>query len=1141
MRLAATLLLAAICALLQLSATAISADANNSSSNTQTSSVSNNALADSKQQSKLATTNAPMNLANETSTDDSIYVPVPIAAPIDVGFGDSSVASGAAPDLIQTTQLQQSSAALDDADEASDAPSQVPQQQQVAVDDSSASGDTSKSVAKGPGNSPWAGNWPKKFQIGYIKQSDLHQVLVESLKADPFPVSKLSAQAGTANKQAPAQAAISVPLPPTQLKSKRDSYKNTNNAQSQRLVTFDDKPNFGVFQQQSGLYHPLQVQQTFKQPSNGNNNNFYFSNSNSPQLAKLMHQPMFRIENNKYFTQSRFPSQAQAPSQAYFGGMSAFVVQNQMPLAATRNFNNQFAHNLRAQQAYHAPSSPQRPFGNSEGQYPVNVRFPTRSKQPIYTFNNYQQQAQSDLNSMNLNLASLGNSQQSLQQQHAQQQQQLARPLAQTSMLLSSSRPLKGGHAASKYSPWKPLEANSQQQQVDQQLKQSDFADDAPLEATKTSSMNAGVQDSSDDSDYGFGSAKDPTPASGLTNVHPMINNYYTNATSRFSGAAKSSSTGRSAPKSANNATDASINTLKSPMNVARRLNTTTATGQRKGGPEITTTQAPDTTQSTVSGTMPTFTTTMQSIVGETTEPESESVPETSSDQDSSKTTTTSMSTPTVGTRNAESPTTQQPAEAPTSTIGAPKSASDSPSTDSPSPDSTQQPSGEQTTTTTVASTTSTEVSTSSEDDESAAVVTAVSTLSRAERERESQPLSLTAVQLNRKKARSSERLVAGTKSGLKVKQASSGKLSSNATASNGAASSKKAKNGKRNKSSDARNLRLPVSATGNKKSAKLTQVQQPASPLQPAQFASMSPAQAQSTAQTLASLLLARCMSSTSCAHLLDVCATKQGAFQLPSETTAAAAAGAIESASNATGSRAKWAMPVGLASSSVLALAQALDADKALRMFAAWKDAVDNTLDFTGELGYTLLLPSNEALDRVPQSTLDGWLQNGDQLDALIAAHILDSVEPLDVTKSTRLLKARGLHFSQIRDKTWTINGKRVVYANQAAPGKFSLNEACCVMSSALSSQLARTAFAAPVYKCLRLFDCFGVRSDESRSEIGFLYDIYFISCRKAISESNEKQANSPSNEQAQKLCCQLRAFLLLLSSKTNFSNCN
>lgn len=257
-----------------------------------------------------------------------------------------------------------------------------------------------------------------------------------------------------------------------------------------------------------------------------------------------------------------------------------------------------------------------------------------------------------------------------------------------------------------------------------------------------------------------------------------------------------------------------------------------------------------------------------------------------------------------------------------------------------------------------------------------------------------------------------------------------------------------------RSKNKSLSNKKRPVKSNSSQKatrmvnpSEKLQQQQQQA------QVVSMSAAQAQSTAQTLASLLLSRCMNSANCAHLLDVCTTKQAIISLnlvgnTNNNNNNDLSSNADLFTNTTG----WSMPVGLMSSTLMSLTQSLQADNVLKVFPQWKDAIENVVDHDTQSGYTLILPSNEAIERLPEATIDSWLANSDLMAQIIDNHMIDSSELIEFNSlnsansngrsasasRSRVIRSKGLQVNQHRDKMVTINGKRVVYANQAAPCK-------------------------------------------------------------------------------------------------------
>lgn len=317
------------------------------------------------------------------------------------------------------------------------------------------------------------------------------------------------------------------------------------------------------------------------------------------------------------------------------------------------------------------------------------------------------------------------------------------------------------------------------------------------------------------------------------------------------------------------------------------------------------------------------------------------------------------------------------------------------------------------------------------------------------------------------KKVRSSERLVANSnrKSANNNLQAGKRPQQASRTAKQVNGNEQQAVKGRTNKSRSKQSLvaqtnkQLKTGGTGKafgkQASAKSTRMvpggQQSERLQQAPQIVSMTAAQAQSTAQTLASLLLSRCLSSANCVHLLDICSTKQAMVPLfGSELNADSALLAASAANQTNGIAAAWSVPVGLVSSSIMNLVQTLQADRALSLFPAWKDAIENVVDHDTSGGYTLILPSNEAIDRLPAATQNAWLAEPELMNQIIDNHIIDSSsEVIDFAASSpnsimrqpgrsKIIKGKGLQVNQHREKMVTINGKRLVYANQPAPGK-------------------------------------------------------------------------------------------------------
>lgn len=245
------------------------------------------------------------------------------------------------------------------------------------------------------------------------------------------------------------------------------------------------------------------------------------------------------------------------------------------------------------------------------------------------------------------------------------------------------------------------------------------------------------------------------------------------------------------------------------------------------------------------------------------------------------------------------------------------------------------------------------------------------------------------------------------------------------------------------------------TTTTSTTRSPKMTRMasggarEQAASSEQPiAQVVRMTDAQALTTAQTLASILMSRCMMSTNCAHLLDVCSTKQASFSLPTQAQMSSASNTNDASDLVRA--ANWSLPFGLSSSQLMSLAQSLQADRVLRLFPLWRETIETIMDNqeAPNSGYTIILPSNEAIDQVSSEQVQAWNANSELLTQIIDNHILDFSESFEVNNNnavsslrapkSRYVRSKSLQVNQHRDRMITLNGKRLIYANQLAPGE-------------------------------------------------------------------------------------------------------
>ncbi|KAI2803048.1 hypothetical protein BLOT_007171 [Blomia tropicalis] len=116
---------------------------------------------------------------------------------------------------------------------------------------------------------------------------------------------------------------------------------------------------------------------------------------------------------------------------------------------------------------------------------------------------------------------------------------------------------------------------------------------------------------------------------------------------------------------------------------------------------------------------------------------------------------------------------------------------------------------------------------------------------------------------------------------------------------------------------------------------------------------------------------------------------------------------------------------------------LAQQLDANLILNEGnGAFEADLQDSFDFSTN-GYTVILPANSAVQRLPPNLLRRWKENDDGLS--IDFYLIDGVHTLDSLVARKTINTRGkarLHINNPHNRTYTINGQRVIYANQKAP---------------------------------------------------------------------------------------------------------
>jgi len=999
------------------------------------------------------------------STDlSSMYVQIPIADPSDAGMQDGALST-----------------------------------------DSESAGDQADSKT-----SSWSGPWPKKFQIGYIKQSDLHQVLIESLKNDPF-VSLGSAQtikpgptstpSPSANSKAPlSKVASALPESPTPLKSNQWQQSATHSQQQQIARPQHLMNNNAMYQHQFGQLGA----QNFREP-------------------KMMQQG-HRFHQVPFNQPPRTPKAGFMQQQFQFAGIQSNVFKNQ-PMY-TINYPHQEQLDMNSMQlivpqqpqfvgpmSVVGQTSPARPQKSSEYYSSWKPVTSDKSEQTIVGSRPTGGAFQTDYQSLNDGFDDGFNS--PSKDAVAGSGSMNRHPALNNYLGVSNGEQSETG-SGGKMSPAMVSAAKMRQHNQQEPSKtgrgtKSSVADSGAVKGGAQSVKGSGPSDSSMNLSVNRRRIQNGTSTSTVSTISDPP------STSTTTTSSTSSTTLATTNPEGSNATTSAPPT-PSTTSASTIMTTTIESDTSEPDSEVidADTTEPAAAQSTTAAPSSTASDQQQVDVSSTTSTLAPAEQANNGQQDNGDTevVTQGLGQPSSVTGSGTASSTQASTAQPSSTVASTREET-TPTSDASSvgtvPAATavgeaQSSSGETKgeiegprESTSKGSVSKAQETMSDEALLTAAVrtgseigkmngvgapqsqmaqslqrqrpSTGTSTSTAASTNTSSTTTSTSSSSSSSKRTRSSERLVQpkqtqssspGRKQQVASKQATkkaasvaSGNRTGKQVGGTAEASSLKATT--RNGSSNRQQLiggagaskKRPLSQKVGKSSApgKATRMVQQSDRLQQQQpqIVSMTASQAQSTAQTLASLLLSRCLTSSNCAHLLEICTTKQALIPLLTSGQDSSQGSNLvqgDSPGSKNNSAAAWSMPVGLMSTSIMGLIQALQADRALKLFPQWKDTIENIVDHDTQSGYTLILPSNEAIDRLPLATIESWLANQDLMSQIIENHLLDSAESIEFSANgrsqSRLIRSKSLQINQHRDKMVTINGKRLVYANQVGPCK-------------------------------------------------------------------------------------------------------
>ena len=123
----------------------------------------------------------------------------------------------------------------------------------------------------------------------------------------------------------------------------------------------------------------------------------------------------------------------------------------------------------------------------------------------------------------------------------------------------------------------------------------------------------------------------------------------------------------------------------------------------------------------------------------------------------------------------------------------------------------------------------------------------------------------------------------------------------------------------------------------------------------------------------------------------------------------------------------------------SNIREIIQKLKADAIVNAFPSIEEELQNVIDFASSEGYTIILPSNEAVSRLPPNLFEYWKNNVNTLAPLLDNHVIDRAQSLEEMRLADIIQPRSgskLRVQRAHNDSYTINGERVMIANQVGP---------------------------------------------------------------------------------------------------------
>mgnify|MGYP002717140842 FL=1 len=119
---------------------------------------------------------------------------------------------------------------------------------------------------------------------------------------------------------------------------------------------------------------------------------------------------------------------------------------------------------------------------------------------------------------------------------------------------------------------------------------------------------------------------------------------------------------------------------------------------------------------------------------------------------------------------------------------------------------------------------------------------------------------------------------------------------------------------------------------------------------------------------------------------------------------------------------------------STTIREIAQQLDAHLILNEVSnLFENELQDFMDFSTK-GYTIILPSNDAVRHLPPNLLKRWRKNMETF--MLNGYLIEGIHTIESLSNNMMISTRGktkLIINRPFNKTFTINGQRVIHANQ------------------------------------------------------------------------------------------------------------